>query len=246
MSSPTQPEESDLLPRAQAGDTSAREELVRQHSGLVWSAVRRFSRCGEDSEDLFQIGALGLLKAIDRFDPSYKVQFSTYAVPLIVGEIRRYLRDQGPMRVARSLKSLISHIARIRQKLMSSLGYEPSVYEIAHELDVSPADVAAALDANRPLLHLEEQIGGDTKDPVYLQDRIAQGGASEKEWVDSVMLRQSLEQLDPRLRHIMFLRFFADRTQAEIAREVGVSQAQVSRLEQRGLALMRRFLGDGT
>ena len=242
MSNQAQIPSDEVLQRAQAGDKAAREQLVRHHNGLVWSAVRRLSRSGEDPEDLYQIGSMGLLKAIDRFDPSYQVQFSTYAVPLIVGEIRRYLRDQGQMRVARSLKSLITQIARTRQQLTGLLGREPSVYEIADGLGVSPAEVAAALDANRPLLHLEEQVGGDQRDPVYLQDRVAESGGGEEEWVDTVMLQQSLDHLEPRLRRIMLLRFFADRTQAEIAEEVGVSQAQVSRLEQRALGIMRRML----
>lgn len=235
----------ECLRLAQAGDPAAREDMVKNNTGLVWSAVRRFIRSGEDPEDLFQIGCVGLMKAIDKFDPAYQVQFSTYAVPLIIGEIRRHLRDQGQLKVSRSLKELVARVSRTRAALAASDGTEPTVAAIAAALDIAPADVVEAMEATRPLAHLEEQIGGDDVDPVLLQDRVELQQAGESQWLNQVAVRQSLGCLDSRLRKVILLRFFADRTQSEVAAAMGLSQAQVSRLERQALAELRAMLEPG-
>lgn len=234
-----------LLQRAQAGDEAAREEMVGNHLGLVRSAARRFARSGEDGEDLFQIGCEGLVKAVNRFDPAYGVQFSTYAVPLIIGEIRRHLRDQGQLRVARSLKELGARIKAAQAALAVSAGCEPTVADIARHLDTTPAEVVAAMEAARPVAYLQEPLGGEAGEAVSLQDRVEATQPGEVQWVNQVWVRECLGSLEVRLRQVILLRYFSDRTQAEVAHILGLSQAQVSRLEQRALHQLRARLEPG-
>lgn len=232
-----------LLARARAGDKEARDRLVEENLRLVRSLVSRFSVSGADPEDLFQIGCIGLLKAIDRFDLNYDVRFSTYAVPLIMGEIRRHLRDDGPMRVSRSLKQLAVQTRKVREQLAAELQRDPTVHEIAAELGVAPEEVVEALDGVRPPASIHQTVHEGDGDPIYLLDQLAAGdGHREGLWLDRVALREGLEQLDERERMVILLRFFRDKTQTEVASILGCSQVQVSRLERRALDRIRKHV----
>lgn len=236
----------ELVRRAQAGDSEARERLVEGNLRLVRSLVSRFGNGAADPEDLFQLGCIGLLKAIDRFDLSYDVRFSTYAVPLILGEIRRHLRDDGPMRVSRSLKQLAQQARKVQERLASDLGREPTVAEVARELGVSPEELVEAMDGTRPLTSIHQTVHEGEGDPIYLLDQLAaQDGQREGVWLDRVALRESLQHLEPRERTVILLRFFRDMTQTEVASILGCSQVQVSRLERRALERIRAYVATG-
>lgn len=233
----------ELVRRAQAGDKAARDRLVEANLRLVRSLVSRFAATSADPEDLFQLGCIGLLKAVDRFDLSYDVRFSTYAVPLILGEIRRYLRDDGPIRVSRSLKQLAQASRRAREKLAAALGRDPTIAEIAQELGVSPEDVVEAMDGARAPASIHQTVHESDGDPIFLLDQLAAGESHrEGQWVDHVALRESLKRLDPREREVILLRFFRDKTQTEVAAILGCSQVQVSRLERRAIEHIRQFM----
>lgn len=233
----------ELVLRAQDGEKAARDQLVEGNLRLVRSLVARFGSNGADPEDLFQLGCIGLLKAIDRFDLSYGVRFSTYAVPLILGEIRRHLRDDGPMRVSRSLKQLAHQIRKVRERLAAEQGRDPTVAELARELGSSPEEVLEAMDGVRPLASIHQTVHEGEGDPIYLLDQLAvQDGQREGLWVDRVALRESLEHLEDRERTVIMLRFFRDRTQSEVAAILGCSQVQVSRLERRALERIREHV----
>jgi RNA polymerase sporulation-specific sigma factor len=233
----------DLVRRAQAGDKAARDRLVEANLRLVHSLVSRFSSTTTDPEDLFQLGCIGLLKAVDRFDLSYDVRFSTYAVPLILGEIRRHLRDDGPMRVSRGLKQLAQQVRKTQEKLSADLGREPTVAEIALALGVGPEEVVEALDGARAPASIHQTVHEGDGDPIYLLDQLEAGeGGREGQWVDRVALRDGLSQLEPREQAVIVLRFFRDKTQTEVAAILGCSQVQVSRLERRALERIRRFM----
>jgi len=232
-----------LVALAQAGDKPARDQLVEGNLRLVRSLVSRFSASGADPEDLFQIGCIGLLKAIDRFDLSYDVRFSTYAVPLIMGEIRRYLRDDGPMRVSRSLKQLAQQARKVRERLSLELQRDPTVAEVAEELGVNPEDVVEALEGVRPPASIHQTVHEGDGDPIYLLDQLAaEDGQREGVWLDRVALREGLQRLDERERMVILLRFFRDKTQTEVASLLGCSQVQVSRLERRALERIREHV----
>jgi RNA polymerase sporulation-specific sigma factor len=233
----------DLVRRAQAGDRSARDQLVEANLRLVRSLVARFSACGVEPEDLFQLGCIGLLKAVDRFDLGYDVRFSTYAVPLILGEIRRHLRDDGPMRVSRNLKQLALQARKAQERLAGELGRDPTVTEIAAAVSVTPEEVVEAMEGIRPPTSIHQTVHEGDGDPIYLLDQLAHGGdAREGQWVDRVALREGLSQLDPREKAVIMLRFFRDKTQTEVAGILGCSQVQVSRLERRALERIRDFM----
>lgn len=233
----------DLVRQAQAGDKAARDRLVEANLRLVRSLVTRFASTSADLDDLFQLGCIGLLKAVDRFDLSYDVRFSTYAVPLILGEIRRHLRDDGPMRVSRSLKQLAQQARRAREKLSGSLGREPTIAEIAAECGVSTEEVVEALDGARPPASIHQTVHESDGDPIYLLDQLAsEEGQREGQWLDRVALREGLSQLPEREQMVILLRFFRDKTQAEVAEVLGCSQVQVSRLERRALEQIRNFM----
>ncbi|MBO4306151.1 MAG: RNA polymerase sporulation sigma factor SigG [Clostridia bacterium] len=232
----------ELLSRISCGDNTAREEFIEGNLRLVLSVIQRFSGRGEPPDDLFQIGCIGLIKAIDNFDTSHGVRFSTYAVPMIIGEVRRYLRDNSSMRVSRSIRDTAYHALRERASLEYELGREPTIAEIAKALNVPEEDVVFALDAIADPVSLNEPIFRDDGDAVFIVDQVKDEKASEENWLNSVALRSGMDHLPERERRIIELRFFLGRTQTEVASEIGISQAQVSRLEKHALGQMRKFV----
>lgn len=232
-----------LLTLANKGDRQAREQLINDNLRLVVGVARRFAGRGYDFEDLFQIGTIGLMKAIDKFDPSYNVQFSTYAVPMIIGEIRRFIRDDNPVKVSRALKETAFKGRRAKQLLGQQLGREPTVSEIAAEIGVSPEELVAAQEAVQPPTSLADPIYQDEDSTVSLEDRLE--GESNNDWLEHITLKQVLQQLAPRERYIIRQRFFADQTQAEVAKALNISQVQVSRLEKQILLKIKGFLESG-
>jgi len=224
-----------LINNAKAGDKQAQTILVENNVGLVWSIVKRFQNRGYEIEDLFQIGSIGLIKAINKFDTSYNVKFSTYAVPMIIGEIKRFIRDDGIIKVSRSLKE-ISSKARITKEIMSKeLGREPSINELASRMAVSPEDLVMAFEAGCTPESLYSTIGeGGDNSPILLIDRINNdNNNSEVELINKIAIRQILDTLDARERQIIILRYFNEKTQVQIAKLLGISQVQVSRIEKK-------------
>ncbi|SFF94307.1 RNA polymerase, sigma subunit, RpoX/SigF [Desulfotomaculum arcticum] len=231
-----------LLARAQAGDAQARERLVNCNLKLVFNLVKRFQNRGYELEDLFQIGCIGLMKAIDKFDLSYNVRFSTYAVPMIVGEIRRFLRDDNPIKVSRSIKETAYKIQQSRESLVSKLGREPTISEIADELDVSREEVITALEAVQAPASIYETLHQDDGDPIYLLDQLSESDGNDLNWLDNIAIKEVLKQLPDRDRLILLWRFFGDKTQGEIADKLGLSQVQVSRLERQALKKLHEMM----
>lgn len=232
----------ELLERIAGGDASAREEFINGNLRLVLSVIQRFSGRGESPDDLFQIGCIGLIKAIDNFDTSHGVRFSTYAVPMIIGEIRRYLRDNSSMRVSRSIRDTAYHALRERTRLEYELGHEPTIPEIAAALGAPEEEVVFALDAIADPVSLNEPVFRDDGDAVFIVDQVRDEKASEDRWLNSVAIRNGMDHLPERERRIIEMRFFHGRTQIEVADEIGISQAQVSRLEKHALGQMKRFV----
>ncbi|MDQ0188436.1 RNA polymerase sporulation sigma factor SigF [Alicyclobacillus cycloheptanicus] len=230
----------DLIRQSQAGDTAAREALVLANQRLVWAVVQRFLGRGYEADDLFQIGCIGLMKAVDKFDLQYEVKFSTYAVPMIIGEIQRFLRDDSTVKVSRSLKETAKKVRRVRDELAKSLGRQPHIAEIAEALGIEPSEVVFAQEALRPPASIHETVFENDGDPIYLMDQIAdeEGGS----WFDRIALHEVLGSLPERERLIVYLRFFRDKTQSEVARVLGISQVQVSRLEKKILQTIRNQL----
>lgn len=223
-------EKTELLRRMHSGDKSARDELINGNLRLVLSVVQRFTNRGENPDDLFQVGCIGLIKAIDNFDIGLDVRFSTYACPMIIGEVRRHLRDNNPVRVSRSLRDTAYHAMQVRERLMNELERDPTPEEIAKELGIDREEVVIALDAIVEPLSLNEPVYSDGGDTIYVMDQIGDR-ESEESWLDEILLRQAIEELNPREKKILFLRFMQGKTQMEVAGEIGISQAQVSRLE---------------
>lgn len=240
---PSGVDEPQLYRRAQAGDQNARQQLVERHWNLIWHIVHRFSARGYDPDDLFQVGAIGLIKAIDRFDVDRGLKFSTYAVPLIMGEIRRYLRDDQPIRVARSLRELGLKVEGARGRLAQRLGRDPTAQEIAEDLKVDAADITEAVDAIRPLASLNQTVETPNGSETPLGDNIGDSRA-EGDWLEHLALSQALQLLDERERYILRTRFVQGRTQVEVARRLNVSQVQVSRLERRALERLKAALSE--
>lgn len=230
-----------LLAAVKAGSVEARDEMVRRNLRLVMSVAQRFIGRGLELDDLFQIGSLGLLKAIDRFNLAQPVRFSTYAVPVIIGEIKQVLRDTGPVKVSRALRDLSRRALTACEQLAQSYGREPSVAEVAGELGLRREEVAAALEATRPLVSLQETINEDEGEPLYLGDQIR---AEEHSLFDHVTVHTVLTRLTKRQQLVVKLRFFADKTQSEVARLLGVSQVQVCRLEKEALRRLRIALAE--
>lgn len=228
-----------LIQKSHEGDKEARARLVEENTGLVWCVVKRFYNRGVEMEDLFQIGTIGLLKAIDKFDLNYDVKFSTYAVPMITGEIKRFLRDDGMIKVSRSLKELSYKAYLCREKLQERFGREPSVTELAGELGVEPEELMAALDASSEVESLHKPIYQSDGQEVSLMDRLPWRAEPEEEILDHLLLKELLGGLEKEERQLIYLRYFADRTQAQAGKELGISQVQVSRLEKRILKSMR-------
>lgn len=232
----------ELFPRVHAGDGEARAEFIQGNLRLVLSVIQRFNNRGESVDDLFQVGCIGLMKAIDNFDVSQNVRFSTYAVPMIIGEIRRYLRDNNPIRVSRSLRDTAYRALRAREELTYRNGREPGVGEIASEIDTPEQDVVYALEAVQDPVSLFDPVYQDGGDAIYVMDQVRDDRVTEDDWVRDLSIDQALGHLQERERNIINRRFFQGRTQMEVAEEIGISQAQVSRLEKAALQQMRRYI----
>lgn len=232
----------ELFKIMQEGSQSAREELVNGNLRLVLSVIQRFNNRGEYVDDLFQVGCIGLIKAIDNFDLGQNVRFSTYAVPMIIGEIRRYLRDNNPIRVSRSLRDLAYKALQARDALVAKFGREPSVKEIAENLGAETDEVVYALDAIQEPISLFEPIYHDGGDPIYVVDQVADEHSQDAGWLEGIAIKEAMRRLTDREKVILNLRFFDGKTQMEVADEIGISQAQVSRLEKAALQHMRRHV----
>lgn len=234
----------ELLKRSHAGDKEARDCLVMENAGLVWSIVKRFAGRGAETEDLFQIGNIGLMKAIDRFDLELGVQFSTYAVPMILGEIRRFLRDDGMIKVSRPLKELAGKVGAAREKLETDLGREPTVEELAKTVGVSREEVAASIEAGARVASIDEPLDAGDASGGCLADRIAEKSSAQEHVLDRIVLSELLSDLGEREQQLIKLRYFENKTQTAIAACLGISQVQVSRLEKKILKKMReRMMG---
>ncbi len=231
-----------LFRQYQAGDEQAREELIHSNLRLVLSVLQRFANRNENPDDLFQVGCIGLMKAIDNFDLSQNVKFSTYAVPMIIGEIRRYIRDNNPIRVSRSLRDIAYKALQTREQLTAQYGREPSIEQIAKSLELTSEEVTAALDAIQDPISLYDPIYNDGGDPIYIMDQICDTKNTDFHWLENIAIKQALNKLTPREQMIIDLRFFQGKTQMEVADEISISQAQVSRLEKGALQTMRKYV----
>lgn len=235
-------EKRDLLTRARAGDKAARQSMIEGNLRLVLSVVQKFASRGENMDDLFQVGCIGLIKALDNFDVTQNVRFSTYAVPMIIGEIRRYLRDNNAIRVSRSLRDIAYKALSARDRLQTELGREPTVQEIARKLELPEEDVALALEAIQDPVSLCEPIGGEGADALTIGDQVRDDNVNAENWLQNIAIREAMARLSDREQRILSLRFFQGRTQMEVAGEIGISQAQVSRLEKAALSHMRKLV----
>ncbi|MGI6514085.1 MAG: RNA polymerase sporulation sigma factor SigG [Syntrophomonadaceae bacterium] len=231
-----------LFLRVQKGEKEAREDLIRGNLRLVLSVIQRFSNRGEYVDDLFQVGCIGLIKAIDNFDLEQNVRFSTYAVPMIIGEIRRYLRDNNPVRVSRSLRDIAYKALQVRERLVAEKSREPSLQEIADQLGLPQEEVVFALDAIQEPISLFEPIYNDGGDPILVMDQISDEKTNDDIWLEEISIKEALKKLGEREKLILSLRFFEGKTQMEVAEEIGISQAQVSRLEKAALKHMKKYM----
>ena len=232
-----------LLHRAKDGDAAAREKLVEGNLRLVLSVIQRFSGRGENADDIFQVGCVGLLKAIDNFDTSQNVRFSTYGVPMICGEVKRYLRDNNAVRVSRSIRDLAYHSMQAREELQKRDGREPKISEIAAQVGASPENVAMALESAVAPTSLYEPVFSDGEDSFSVMDQL-RDKTSEESWISDMMFRDTVRALSPRERRIIALRYLGGKTQTEVAKEIGISQAQVSRLEKGALCQIREQISN--
>ncbi|QRV21556.1 RNA polymerase sporulation sigma factor SigF [Lacrimispora saccharolytica] len=231
-----------LIQMAHEGDKAARDQLVTDNFGLVWSIVRRFTGRGYEAEDLFQIGSIGLMKAIDKFDLSYEVKFSTYAVPMITGEIKRFLRDDGMIKVSRSIKEMGLKVKNVREELIYRLGREPTVEEIAGEIGASKEEVAASIEAGAEVESLYRSVNKNDENSILLIDKIEEESSAQEELLNRMVLRELLTALSDKDREIIIRRYYYNETQSQIAAKLGISQVQVSRLEKKILKQMREKL----
>jgi len=232
----------ELFPLVHSGDITAREEFIRGNLRLVLSVLQRFHHRCDNVDDLFQVGCIGLIKALDNFDVTQNVRFSTYAVPMIIGEIRRYLRDNNAIRVSRSLRDIAYKALQARDRLQTQLGREATVAEIAKEMELPEEDVTLALEAIQDPVSLCEPIGGEGADALTIGDQVRDERVSADGWLENIAIREAMNRLSERERRILNLRFFQGRTQMEVASEIGISQAQVSRLEKAALSHMRKYV----
>ena len=223
-----------LLKEAKNGNNKAREDLINGNLRLVLSVIQRFTNRGENLDDLFQVGCIGLIKAIDNFDTSHDVRFSTYAVPMIIGEVRRYLRDNNPIRVSRSLRDTAYHAMQIKERISNEKGYEPTVEEIAKEMNMKKEDIVIALEAVVDPVSFYEPVYSNGGDTIFLMDQIG-SNETDVDWVDEIVLKEAIKDLPQREKKILSMRFMRGMTQTEVANEIGISQAQVSRLEKNAL-----------
>lgn len=235
-------EKEKLFARIQQGDKKAREEYIKGNLRLVLSVIQRFNNRGEYVDDLFQIGCIGLIKAIDNFDVTQNVKFSTYAVPMIIGEIRRYLRDNNSIRVSRSLRDTAYKALAVKERLTNQNSKEPTIAEIAKELDVPKEDVVMALDAIQDPISLFEPVYHDSGDALFVMDQLKDEKSHDESWLEEISLKEAMKRLGEREKHILTLRFFEGKTQMEVADEIGISQAQVSRLEKSALSHMKKYI----
>lgn len=236
-------EETDrLLRQAKDGDRSAREQLISGNLRLVLSVIQKFTNRGENVDDLFQVGCIGLIKAIDNFDVNLGVRFSTYGVPMIIGEIRRYLRDNSAIRVSRSLRDTAYKVLSARERLQNANGREPTVEEIAKELEIPREDVVFAMDAIVDPVSLYEPVYSDGGDAICVMDQVRDTKNTDESWTEHIALGEAVQKLGERERTILAMRFYDGKTQMEVAREIGISQAQVSRLEKNAITQMRKYL----
>ena len=229
-----------LIALAHEGDKEARDTLIEENIGLVWSIVKRYQNRGVETEDLFQIGSIGLIKAVDKFDPSYQVQFSTYAVPMISGEIKRFLRDDGMLKVSRSLKELAGRVDSTRDEMEKRLGREPTLFEVAGELGISEEDLVMAMESGAQIESLQQVIYQGEGNDISLMDKLEEKETPGEQVVDRLFLEDILKSLDGEERKLIYMRYFQEKTQAVIAAELGISQVQVSRLEKKILNKLRK------
>lgn len=238
----TNEEKEQLFARIKTGDMEARERYIKGNLRLVLSVIKRFSNSSENVDDLFQIGCVGLIKAIDNFDTTLNVKFSTYAVPMIIGEIRRYLRDNNSIRVSRSLRDTAYKAIYARENYVKQHQKEPTITEIAEEIGMEKEDIVYALDAIQSPVSLYEPVYTEGGDTLYVMDQISDKKNKEDNWIEDLSLKEALKRLDDREKNIIEMRFYEGRTQMEVAQEIGISQAQVSRLEKHALKAMRTYL----
>jgi len=233
-----------LFEKIEQGDLEARELYIKGNLRLVLSVIQRFSSSNENADDLFQVGCIGLMKAIDNFDRSLDVKFSTYAVPMIIGEVRRYLRDNNSIRVSRSLRDIAYKAISAKENLLKKNNQEPTIEEIAKEIEIDKEEIMYALDAIASPMSLYEPVYQEGGDTLYIMDQVSDKKNKEENWVEELSLREALDRLSERENKIIKLRFFEGKTQTEVADEISISQAQVSRLEKAALKNMREFLVD--
>ncbi|MCL2321988.1 MAG: RNA polymerase sporulation sigma factor SigG [Oscillospiraceae bacterium] len=232
----------ELLKRMRNGENDCRDEFIRCNLRLVLSVIQRFNNRGENPDDLFQVGCVGLIKAIDNFDLNQNVRFSTYAVPMIIGEIRRYLRDNNSIRVSRSLRDIAYKALQVKERIVREKNQQPTIGEIAKELNISREEVVFALDAIQDPVSIFEPIYNDGGDSIFIMDQISDTKNKDENWLDNISLREAMKKLSVREKLILSMRFFQGRTQMEVADEIGISQAQVSRLEKNALKNMRKHM----
>lgn len=235
-------ETKELLRKAKNGDEQSREKLVNCNLKLVFNLVQRFENRGYELEDLFQIGTIGLMKAVDKFDLSYDVKFSTYAVPMIIGEIRRFLRDDSPIKVSRSIKKTAYEINRKREELAKEMGREPKISELAESLQISTEEVVTALEAIQAPSSIHETLYQDDGDPIYLLDQLKNEKDDELVWFNKIALKDILKRLPEKHRKVIVMRFMQDKTQTEVAEKIGLSQVQISRIERQALEAIKEMI----
>ncbi len=231
-----------LLRKSKLGDKAAREKLIEGNLRLVLSVIQRFDKRGECPDDLFQVGCIGLIKAIANFDPDKQVRFSTYGVPMIAGEVRRYLRDNSAIRVSRSIRDLAYRVLQCKEAMTAKIGREPSLEEISKELDLPISDVSQALDAVCSPVSLYDHVYSDGEDPLTIMDQVKDTRNTEGNWMEHITLQNAFQALSPREKQILSLRFYDGKTQMEVAGAMGISQAQVSRLEKGAIGAMRKSI----
>ena len=234
-------EKSALIRKIRQGDAAARQEMIRGNLRLVLSVVQRFAGRGESMDDLFQVGCIGLMKAIDGFDPAHGVRFSTYGVPMICGELRRYLRDNNAVRVSRSMRDTAYRAMQIKEQLTNENGKEPNITEIAKRMELPPEDVVIALESIVEPVSLYEPVFSDGGDTIYIMDQV-KGGTTDGDWLEEIAMREAIRDLTDRERKILSMRFIDGKTQTEVAGEIGISQAQVSRLEKGAMSRIKAEL----
>lgn len=238
----TNDEKSALLERIKQGDKQAREEFVSGNLRLVLSVIQRFSNRGENMDDLFQVGCIGLIKAMDNFNTEVGVKFSTYAVPMIIGEIRRYMRDNNSIRVSRSMRDIAYRALQVKEGLIAKNSREPTIEEIAKEMDTPKENIVLAMDAIMDPVSLYEPVYSDNGDAIFVMDQVSDTTNIDENWLEEITIKEAITRLSDREKRILSMRFFEGKTQMEVAEEISISQAQVSRLEKNALAQIKKYI----